>query len=324
VLGLDTAEAEAALDELVPPALLAWGEKESTYSLHPLLRQYAQALLAEAGEAGAAHERHQTHYLACAEAHKQPTPADYDAMETERVNVLAAMDRAYGREDWGAVRRLAWALCTPASGYLSVRGYWAELRTRLEQTIHAAEAEDQERDAAAFAGNLATLLYRIGELDAARREHQRVLGIFEGLGEQKNIAVAYHQLGMLAQAQGDYERARGLYRQSLEIAQELGNRAYVATSMHNLATLAQTEGGLAEAERLYRQVIDVCKELGNIVIESIALSNLALLYEGQGHLEEAQPLLEQAVATFERVGSPHTETVRPVLERVREKLAQGT
>ena len=48
--------------------------------------------------------------------------------------------------------------------------------------------------------------------------------------------------------------------------------------------------------------------------------NLALLCEAQGRLDEALPLLERAAEAFERVGSPHAETVRPVVERVRGKL----
>jgi tetratricopeptide (TPR) repeat protein len=87
-----------------------------------------------------------------------------------------------------------------------------------------------------------------------------------------------------------------------------------------LANLADDKGDQAEAERLYQRVIDICKELGDIVTAGITLFNLALLYEDQGRLDEALPLLERVVDVFERVGSLHAETVRPVLERVREKL----
>ena len=72
------------------------------------------------------------------------------------------MDRAYGAEQWAQVRGFAWALCRPASGYLGVRGYWGELRARLEQALRAAEAEGHQRDAAAFAGNLANCLPESG------------------------------------------------------------------------------------------------------------------------------------------------------------------
>ena len=44
--------------------------------------------------------------------------------------------------------------------------------------------------------NLATLLYQTGDLDAARTEYERVLAIFDALGERASVAVLYHQLGV--------------------------------------------------------------------------------------------------------------------------------
>jgi len=290
------------------------------YSLHPLLRDYAAALLKETGEGPGARAAHSAHYLAYAEAHKQPTAADYDILEAERANVLAAMDRAYREKQWVPVRRFAWALCKPASGYLGVRGYWGELRARLEQAVRAAEIEGHQRDAAAFAGNLATLLMNTGDLEAARREYQRVLAIFEDLGDRANVATAYHQLGLLAQATGDYGEARRLYRQSLDIKEELGNRAGIASTRQQLGALAQVQGDTEEAQRHYSFSIKAFEEIGDVVNASIGMFNLALLCEDQGRLDEALPLLEQVVEIFGRVGSPHAETIRPVLERVRGQL----
>ncbi|MCA9941416.1 MAG: tetratricopeptide repeat protein, partial [Anaerolineales bacterium] len=67
----------------------------------------------------------------------------------------------------------------------------------------AAEAEGAAREEAAFAGNLATYFYQTGQMDKARAELERVLGIFEQLGEKKSVATILHNLGMLAQATGE-------------------------------------------------------------------------------------------------------------------------
>ncbi|MGA9351816.1 MAG: tetratricopeptide repeat protein, partial [Anaerolineae bacterium] len=372
VLGWEVGATEAGLDALVALSLARWegggegergrgGEGERVrYSLHPLLRDYAAALLDESGEAPVARAAHTAHYLAYAEAHDQPTAADYDALEAERPNVLAAMDRAYREQQWAQVRRFAWALCRPYSGYLGVRGYWGELRTRLEQAVRAAEVEGHQRDAAAFSWCQAILLGNLGDLDTARQEYERTLAIFDELGERSSVAGLLHELGVLAQATGEYDQARRLYRQSLDINEELGDRAGIARTLHELGRLAQATGEYDEARRLYRQSLDINEELGNraviaqtlgelgrlaynegdqadaeklyrqamailqeigdVVNASIWMFNLALLCEGQGRLDEALPLLERVVETFERVGSPHAETVRPVVERVRGKL----
>ena len=357
----DSAQVEAADAHLRRLVRWALARREGErYSLHPLLRDYAAALLDQAGEAPAARAAHTAHYLAYARAHRQPTAADYDAMEAERPNLLAAMDRAYREEQWTQVRSFAWALCTPSSGYLGVRGYWGEQRVRLKQAVRAAEAEGHQRDAAAFAVSLATLLYQTGDLEAAHREYQRVLVIFEELGERETVAGIYLQLGVLAQATGEYDEARRLYWQSLDINEELGNWAVIASTLHNLAALAQATGEYAEAQRLCRQSLDIAEKLGNraviasslhqlgrlaqvqgdaeeaqrlygssikafeeigdVVNASIGMFNLALLCEDQGRLDEALPLLERVVEINERVGLPDLEQDRRVLERVRGKL----
>jgi len=319
VLGWEVGTTEAGLDALVALSLARWegggegekgrgGEGERVrYSLHPLLRDHAAALLDQAGEAPAARAAHTAHYLAYAEAHDQPTAADYDALEAEQPNVLTAMDRAYREEQWEQVRRFAWALCIPSSGYLGVRGYWGELRARLEQAVRAAEAEGHRHDAASFAGNLATLLYQTGDLEGARRECQRVRAIFEELGERESVAITYHQLGMLAQDTGDYDEARRLYRQSLDIKEELGNRAGIASTLHELGRLAQATGDYDEARRLYRQSLDINEELGNRAGIALSLWGLGNLAKDQGDLAEARRLYEEALPVFQELGDKKNE-----------------
>ncbi len=338
--------------------------KKNRYRLHPLVRRYAiekqGPAATDAAGLAAIRTRLTGHYLAYARAHKQPTAADYDALQAEHLNILAAMDRAYRGEQWAQVRRFAWALCDPASGYLGVRGYWGELRARLEQAVRAAEVEGHQRDAAAFSWCQAYLLQNLGELDIARQEYERTMVIFDELGERTSVAGLLHELGRLAQATGDHAEARRLYRASLDIKEELGNRAGIASTLHELGRLAQATGDHAEARRLYRASLDIEEELGNragiastlgqlanlakvegdqdeaerfyrqaivigeelgdVVGMSIDMFNLALLCEDQGRLDEALPLLERVVEIDERVGLPDLEQDRCVLEQVREKL----
>jgi hypothetical protein len=69
--------------------------------------------------------------------------------------------------------------------------------------------------------------------------YRQVLQTFERLGEHRNIAGSYHQLGVLAHDRGDYA-AEPLYRRSLEITERIGDQPGIAV---NYAVL----GGLSEA-----------------------------------------------------------------------------
>ena len=79
-----------------------------------------------------------SHFLAYAEAHAQPTPEDFDALEAERENLLAAMDYAYADEDWRSVMELMEAIGLPVMGVLGVRGYWDDSIKRGQQAVEAA------------------------------------------------------------------------------------------------------------------------------------------------------------------------------------------
>jgi hypothetical protein len=111
-----------------------------------LTRRLTQTQLQEDEQAGGVQTRFVAHFLAYAQAHAQPTPEDFNVLEAEHANLLAAMDRAYESGDWEVVTRLMWGL----DDYLLVRGYWSECRRCLEQAIEAANEVKNEFDQAAF------------------------------------------------------------------------------------------------------------------------------------------------------------------------------
>jgi len=207
--------------------------------------------------------RYVTHYLAHAEAHNQPTAADYDALEPELPTILAAMDRAYGEEGWEQVCRFAWALCKPVNGYLGVRGYWGQLRSRLGQALEAVRALGDRQSEATFIHNLAILAQRTGAEGYAEAWslYRQSLDIKEDLGDRAGIAKTLLQLGTLAKKTGEYVEARRLYQQSLEIKEELRDQRGIAITLHNLGRLAQAMGEYTEAQRLYHQSLRIREEL---------------------------------------------------------------
>ncbi|MBU0493119.1 MAG: tetratricopeptide repeat protein [Chloroflexi bacterium] len=284
--------ARHALNALVRSSLAL--REVARYTLHPLVRRYAAEQMAD-DQRDAVHARLLAHYLAYAQAHKQPPAADYDALEAERPNLLAAMDRAYQAEQWATVRRFMWAL----DEYLDVRGYWSERRTRLEQAIRAAEAEGHQRDAAAFGANWAGVLYRTGNWATARWEYQRVLTIFEELGKPLEIATVYHQLGLLAQSTGAHAEARQLYHHSLDIVEEQGDMASIAKTLNQLGSLAQDTGNYAEARRLYRRSLGIKEQLGDKVGIATTLHGLGLLAQTMGEYDKARRLLQHSLDSAE-------------------------
>lgn len=334
-------------------------DENRRFTIEGLTRSLARARLSKDEQANEFRQRFVAHFLSYAEAHGQPTPEDYDALEAEKDNVLGAIDVAFAMNDWLNVINIAGVLTSPTKGMLSVRGYWDEAIHRGEQAAIAAQTTGNEWGVAAFAGDAATIRMLRGEHDEARRTYQQALAAFKKLESEENIAVSLHQLariaqdqgeieeaqrlynesleiekkladqsgiastlhqlGRLAQDQGKMEEARRLYNESLEIEKRLGNQSGIARTLHNLATITLVRGNIEEARRLYNESLELKKRLGNQIGIAVTLHQLGMLAENENNKVEAARLFREALGIFERLRSPTAEIARRSLKRVEDK-----
>ena len=195
-------------------------------------------------------------------AYAQQFKEDFNALEAEHANLLAAMDRAYKLEAWEVVTGFGRAICPPATGYLYVRGYWTEARRRLAQAAEAARRLGDHHSEGAFANATAAICANQGDLDQARQEYERALRIAREHGYRQGEAATLHQLGILAQDTGDYDQARRLYQQSLDIAQQLGDKDGNARSLAQLGRVAELEKDDVTAVRYWTQALELLEALG--------------------------------------------------------------
>jgi tetratricopeptide (TPR) repeat protein len=325
-------------------------------TIEGLTRSLAKARLAKDDRAAEFRQRFVAYFLGYAKAHAQLVPEDFDALETEKDNVLGAMDVAFEMEDWLKVMWIANVLTESASGMLNVRGYWNEAIRLGEQAVVAAQKAKDEWAVAQFAGNTAIVRNNRGEYDEAKRGYQQALVAFRKLGSEANVAVSLHLLAMIAQDQGELAEARRLYDESLEIRKNLDDQSGIAGTLHQLGTLAYAQEDWAEARRLYDESLEISKSLGNrsnvaitlytlanllcaqgefiearrLYEESLAIAeklgdkgNLAMIFynlgrltEMEGNKAEAVRLWRESLSMFEKLGSPYAETVQRELERV--------
>jgi len=303
-------------------------------------------------------ERFIGYFLAYAKAHPEVTKEDLDALDGERENLLAALDCAYVAEDWETVMDLRRVL----DEFLDLRGYWDEAIKWGERAAEAARQANLPGVAAAFSGNVGTILLKWGDFAQAREAHQEGLLLFREAGDERNVAVALHQLGRIAQEQGDYEGAKDLYNQSLEIEKQLDHQAGIASSLHQLGRIAQEQGDYEGAKDLYNQSLEIGKQLGDQAFIAGCLHNLGIIAQEQGHyqkakdlynqgleirtglghqagiaaslgqlgrlaeergrVDEAAQLYREALAIFEKLGSPQAERARRLLARVTGKKSK--
>jgi tetratricopeptide (TPR) repeat protein len=353
--GQDKARLSHATQRLKQLDLLETDPAGERLSIVSLTRRLTQAHLQDDERAKGLRQRFVAYFLAYAAAHAQPTPEDYDALEAERENLLAAMDYAYTAEDWQSVMGLGDAVGL-AGGFVVVRGYWDEAIKRGRQAWEAARHTRDEWAIARFSHNLANMhesrgdyeqarrlyqesleiekklgsqagiaytlgqlgniAYAQGDYKQARQNYEKVREISERLGDRSSIAGSLHQLGMLAQDQGDYDQARRLYQESLDIEQKLGNQAGIASTLHELGRLAHNQGDYDQGRRLYQESLDIKQKLGNQAGIARSLHQLGRLAEIAGNSAEARRLFQESLVIFEKLGSPDAQIARESLERV--------
>src|ERR1051326_8793388 len=245
----ETENPRPVLDTLIKRSLTRM--REGAYSLLPIVRDYAQDKLADAGQdPRELHERAVNHY-----AQKQTIE-----------DALTASDHLFELVARFGLRDAAEAFAGYVRGFyydLVTRGYWAEARSKTEQFIAVARALGDKQTEAQLIGELGSRYQNIGEYERAAELHRKAKSLLEEAKDKRGVATSLHQLGMLAQDQGDYGEAARLYRQSLDINRELGDKSGVASSLHQLGVLAQAQGDYGEAARLYRESLDIERELGN-------------------------------------------------------------
>jgi tetratricopeptide (TPR) repeat protein len=352
----DTARLNAALKPLAALWLVKTTAAGRRLALEALTRQLAEARLQKDPRADEFRQRYVACFLRYAEAHKQPTPENYDALIAELDNLLSATDAAAASADWQSVMSIRYVLAGMPNAVLTVRGYWGEaLRTcglalaaaRTAQAdgqvalwAHAAAVMHQnrgehaearrlydeslaikkklgdQRGIASTLHNLAAIAQAQGELAEARRLYDESLEIEKKLGNQSGIAITLHQLAMLAEDQGELAEARRLYDESLAINKKLGNQSGIASTLHELGRLAQAQGELDEARRLYGESLAIKKKLGDQRGIAITLAQMGLLAEEEGDKAEAARLLREALSIFERLKHPYAERARRELARV--------
>jgi tetratricopeptide (TPR) repeat protein len=262
VMELNEIEAEVALDALVPPALLAWGDTGGVYTLHPLLHQYAQALLAEAGEVDEAKQKHLAHHLAFAQANAQAEPSVWDRLEGALPNLLLAVKRATEARDSAALVSFEEALLHD-SLFLNVRGYYREAVDLFSRSLEVQESLDEQQNRPRTLNKLAWFYMRLGQYEEAQKRAGEAYGLAITLDDQEQQADGLHYLGILFSDQGQHELALNHFEKQLEIRRELDNPSRLANCLNSLGVEQIALGSYVEAKQHLDEAIASYEKIGD-------------------------------------------------------------
>jgi tetratricopeptide (TPR) repeat protein len=228
-------------------------------------------------------------------------------LRAEEGNLMHALRLARQHACWDDVEAILYGL----QQLLMTQGRWVEWE-RLITDVEA-EATDtggepltgREQLWRALLGHRSDIAHYHRDFDTEEMIHHRLKDHYERAGDDRNHAVALHQLGTIAQERRQWEEAERWYRQSLAIEERLGNEHGQAFSLHNLGIIAQERRQWEEAERWYRQSLAIKERLGDEHGQAQTLHQLGRLAQERRQWEEAERWYRQSLAIEERLGNEH-------------------
>eukprot|EP01046_Picozoa_sp_COSAG06_P035455 COSAG06_NODE_3815_length_4878_cov_7.893933_1_plen_286_part_10 len=165
-------------------------------------------------------------------------------------------------------------------------------------------------------GQLAEVLRRMGEVDAARKLFEQVI---EGQtaqlsGSHTGTLTTKGNLANLQRDMGEVDVARKLFDEVIEgqTAQLGGSHTGTLITKGNLAVLLQDMGEVDAARKLYEEVIEGrTAQLGGSHTSTLTTKgNLALLMQGMGEVDAARKLYEEVIeGRTAQLGGSHTSTL---------------
>ena len=299
--GDDLQRLERAAQQLADLSLIQTTERNERLKVEGLTRELTKARLDKDKYLDDYRRRFVTYFRTYSEAHEEPIPQNYDELETEKDNLLNALEMA----DADSLYELAYVIAFPVTGILTVRGYWAEALKANEKALEAARQTNSQPRIASFAHNSAVMYLRRGDLVKAHELFSESLNIARKLEHHSGTAATLHELARLAHQQDKLVEARKLYNESLEIKKMLGNQSSIAKSLHQLAMLAHDEGELAEARQLYNESLEIHRKLEDQSGISMALHQLAMLAQDENQLAEARRLYNESLQIAEKLGDQY-------------------
>lgn len=280
------------------------------YSLHELLRQYAEGKLRSEPQALAATQtRHSEYYISFLSMREE---AQSGARQNEvRREIAIEIDNI--RTAWGwAIAQLQPSALEPILEslriFLEYAGWYAE---GVRLFGEAANVEQAQTNAGRpLLGKLlarqAWFYHRLDNFDAARQLIHQSLKIFHTA--QPNLpaeeALCLQCLGNMARAVGDFDEAIEYSRQNLARHRRVGQPGPLAASLNTLAVAHAERGEFEEAQQLHMESLTLRRELGDQRGIATALVNLGFIALGRRQYAEVKPLEEEAVEIFREIGYP--------------------
>ncbi len=260
------------------------------------VRELAEELLVEAGEAEACRRRHMEYCLALTDraAVELAGPGQVAwlaRLEIERDNIRAALGWLMDRREWELATRIGWNLWV----FWWVHGYYAEGREAMARVIE--EGRDLTPQFRAWAlGVVGEMAFGQGDIASARASCEESAALFLEVGDRHSAARIWLVLGLIASGAGDLETARRYLQDATDEFLAAGVSPYWASlTTSALGMLPFRQGDYDRAEALVAEGLALARKAGDRFSRYIALYNASRVALKRGDLNRAAELFREGL-----------------------------
>jgi len=179
-------------------------------------------------------------------------------------------------------------------------------RQQLEQSLALLErpelAGEDTRPEKAFALYGQALVVALSDREAARRQYEQGLALYQALGDRVRIADGLVEIAILDWHIGNFNAALDRAQAALVIQQAQKDRYTQIGSLVVLGLIHHHLGHLDEAEQLHRQALSLAQQLGDKASLIGYRRHLAYTLLWQGQFAEAQQLAQDSLALCQELG----------------------
>ena len=140
------------------------------------------------------------------------------------------------------------------------------------------------------------------DYEKALEYYSKSLAIRKSLGDKKEVAGSYHNIGRVYEKQGNYQRALEYYFKSLSIAEQLGKKRGMINNYNTIGLIYQEQGNYEKALDYYLKSLKIAKEFRDNRGIGDSYHNIGLVYQDQGNNEKSLECHSKSLAVFEQIG----------------------
>jgi len=316
-------------DTCDPEALAAVAGEAAVPDLDDALQAAVDSSLLNAGATDSGPARLWLHPLT-AQVLQQNLPADSDTLAARRrrhAEFYLHKARQYRKAnmeqwrefdiDWANIAAAAdWVAALPLEDEADARLvgdfaralknviYWRKLpgEAWLQAGARAFVRLGEQKNEALMYNQLGLIHDARGDLDEALEWYQKSVDITKQIGDKAGLAPTYNNIAAIHYARGDLDEALKCYLKDLEISEQICDKTGLATTYNNIGEVHYARGDLDEALEWYQKSVDIFQQIGDKAALATTYNNIGLIHDARGDLDEAIQWYRKSVDIFQQIG----------------------